>query len=91
MFSLHATNLRGDLSFNLTENWKFSANGSYDVTNKQFAAPNINISRDLHCWIMNFSWVPIGNYRNFQFEIRIKASQLQDIKVTKSDSDSNLR
>jgi hypothetical protein len=87
----HALNMRGDLSFNLTENWKFSMNGSYDVTNKQFAAPNITISRDLHCWIMNFSWVPVGNYRHYQFEIRIKAPQLQDIKLTKSGSDSDLR
>jgi lipopolysaccharide assembly outer membrane protein LptD (OstA) len=87
----HAVNMRGDLSFNLTENWKFSMNGSYDVTNKQFAAPNITISRDLHCWIMNFSWVPTGNYRHYQFEIRIKAPQLQDIKLTKSGSDYDLR
>jgi hypothetical protein len=66
-------------------------NGSYDVTNKEFAAPNITISRDLHCWIMNFSWVPTGNYRHYQFEIRIKAPQLQDIKLTKSGSDYDLR
>jgi hypothetical protein len=32
---------------------------------------------------MNFNWVPTGIYRGFRFEIRIKASQLQDIKVTK--------
>jgi lipopolysaccharide assembly outer membrane protein LptD (OstA) len=87
----HALNMRGDLSFNLTENWKFSMNGSYDVTNKQFAAPNITITRDLHCWIMDFSWVPVGSYRHYQFEIRIKAPQLQDIKLTKSGSDTDLR
>ncbi|MFI5252236.1 MAG: putative LPS assembly protein LptD [Bacteroidota bacterium] len=87
----HALNLRGDLSFNLTENWKFSVNGSYDVTNKQFAAPNISINRDLHCWIMDFSWVPTGSYRHYQFEIRIKAPQLQDIKLTKSGTDYDLR
>lgn len=86
-----SVNLRGDLGFSLTPNWKITASGSYDVTNMQFAAPNINISRDLHCWLMNFSWVPTGSYRHYQLEIRVKAPQLRDIKLTKSGSDYDLR
>jgi hypothetical protein len=35
---------------------------------------------------MNFSWVPIGQYRNFRLEIRLKAPQLQDVKLTKQAS-----
>ncbi len=85
-----SSNVRGNLEFNLTENWKFSMNGGYDIINKEFVIPQINISRDLHCWIMNFSWVPIGTYRNYQFEIRLKAPQLQDIKITKSGSASGI-
>ncbi|MBM4168794.1 MAG: LPS-assembly protein LptD [Ignavibacteria bacterium] len=76
-----------NLSFNLTEQWKISASGNYDFTQKRFAAPTINLSRDLHCWIMNFSWYPIGFYRGYRLEIRVKAPQLQDIKVTKQDSE----
>jgi len=74
------------LSFNLTEFWKISASTNYDLVNKQFAAPQITVYRDLHCWEMNFSWVPTGYYRNFKLEIRLKAPQLQDIKVTKQGS-----
>jgi hypothetical protein len=85
-----SSNVRGNLEFNLTENWKFSMNGGYDFFNKEFVIPQINISRDLHCWMMNFSWVPIGPYRNYQFEIRLKAPQLQDIKITKSGSASGI-
>ena len=85
-----SSNVRGNLEFNLTDNWKFSMNGGYDIVNKEVVVPQINISRDLHCWIMNFSWVPIGNYRSYQFEIRLKASQLQDIKITKSGSSSGI-
>ena len=77
--------LSGSLNFNLTPNWKFSFTGSYDIENKEFAAPQIMISRDLHCWIMNFTWNPGGTYSGFRFEIRVKASQLQDLKLTKSD------
>lgn len=89
-FPSRSSNLRGNLEFNLTENWKFSMSGGYDVFNREVVVPNINISRDLHCWIMDFSWVPIGNYRSYQFTIHVKASQLQDIKVTKTGSERGI-
>lgn len=84
---IRSANVSGNLDFNLTENWKFTASSSYDLITKQFAAPQINISRDLHCWLMNFSWSPLGPYSGYRFEIRVKAPQLQDIKVTKQNND----
>ncbi|QQS37521.1 MAG: LPS-assembly protein LptD [Ignavibacteriales bacterium] len=77
--------LSGSVNFNITKNWKFSFAGSYDLERKEFAAPQIKISRDLHCWLMNFTWQPLGIYRGYRFEIRVKAPQLQDLKVTKRD------
>ncbi len=82
-----SANISGNLDFNLTEKWKFTATSSYDLVSKQFAAPQINISRDLHCWLMNFSWSPIGPYSGYRFEIKVKAPQLQDIKLTKQNND----
>jgi hypothetical protein len=79
------SNLSSSLNFNLTPNWKFSFNGSYDFDRKEFAAPQVRISRDLHCWILNFTWNPIGTYRGYSLEIKVKAPQLQDLKVTKRD------
>lgn len=79
------SNINGSLNFNLTPNWKFSLTGSYDFDRKEFSAPQVRISRDLHCWIMNFTWNPIGTFRGYRFEIRVKAPQLQDLKVTKQD------
>lgn len=81
-----SSNISASLNFNLTPAWKLSFSGSYDITNKQMAAPQITISRDLHCWLMNFTWVPTGNYTGYRFELRIKAPQLQDLKVTKQDN-----
>jgi lipopolysaccharide assembly outer membrane protein LptD (OstA) len=78
--------LSAALSFNLTEFWKISVSANYDLVARQFAAPQITVYRDLHCWEMNFSWVPTGYYRNFQLTIRLKAPQLQDIKLTKQGS-----
>jgi lipopolysaccharide assembly outer membrane protein LptD (OstA) len=79
------SNISGSLDFNLTPAWKFSFTGSYDIKNKEFAAPQVKISRDLHCWIMNFTWNPLGLYRGYRLEIRVKAPQLQDLKITKRD------
>jgi lipopolysaccharide assembly outer membrane protein LptD (OstA) len=78
------------LSFNLTELWKITTSSSYDILNRQISAPQISVYRDLHCWEMNFTWVPTGLYRNFRLEIRLKAPQLQDVKVTKQGSASGI-
>jgi hypothetical protein len=78
------------LAFNLTEFWKITATTSYDLINRVFTAPNITIYRDLHCWELNFNWVPTGPYRNFKIELRLKAPELQDIKVTKQGSASGI-
>ncbi len=82
---LTSSSVSGSLNFNLTPKWKFSVTGSYDLKQKEFAAPQIRISRDLHCWTMNFTWNPIGSFRGYNFEIRVKAPQLQDLKITKRD------
>jgi lipopolysaccharide assembly outer membrane protein LptD (OstA) len=85
------SNLSGSLSFSLTPLWKFDLTGSYDFERKEFAAPQVRISRDLHCWLMNFTWNPIGTYTGFRFEIRVKAPQLQDLKLSKQDQFYNTR
>ena len=82
---VYYSNISGNLSVSLTRNWKLDLTGSYDFINKEFAAPQVRISRDLHCWLMNFTWNPIGTYTGFQFEIRVKAPQLQDLKITKQN------
>ncbi|RPH36231.1 LPS-assembly protein LptD [bacterium] len=81
-----SSTLSAALGFNLTEFWKITASTSYDLVYKQVSAPQITVYRDLHCWELNFSWVPTGVYRNYQVEIRLKAPQLRDVKVTKQGS-----
>jgi lipopolysaccharide assembly outer membrane protein LptD (OstA) len=81
-----SSNVSGSLDFSLTKNWKFTFSAGYDIFNKQFTAPYVTIYRDLHCWEMNLNWIPTGVYRGFRFEIRIKAPQLQDVKITKESN-----
>jgi hypothetical protein len=81
-----SSSVNASLSFNLTDKWRFSASGNYDFIQKQFAAPSVNIYRDLHCWEMSFSWFPMGFYSGYRLELRVKAPQLQDLKIEKQSS-----
>ena len=45
----------------------------------------LSIIRDLHCWEMRFNWVPFGFQKSYSFDINVKASILQDMKLSKKD------
>lgn len=78
-----SSNLRANLNFGLSRNWRFTASASYDFLRKEIGAPYITAYRDLNSWEMMFNWYPAGLYRGFRLEIRIKAPDLRDIKITK--------
>lgn len=80
-----SSGISANFSMNLTKKMKISFYGNYDLQTKQFSTPQINISRDLHCWEMNLRWNPLGNYRGFYFVIRMKAPEFQDIKYEKTE------
>jgi lipopolysaccharide assembly outer membrane protein LptD (OstA) len=73
--------LNGD--FALTSKWHINFNSGYDFSNKQVTLTQISIVRDLHCWEARLDWTPFGPYRNYMFNIRIKASSLKDLKLEK--------
>ncbi|MCD6375269.1 MAG: LPS-assembly protein LptD [Caldisericaceae bacterium] len=77
----HRFGLSSNASLQLTKNWKISWNAIFDVKNRKIASQNFSIYRDLHCWEMSFNWQPEIGY--YFFQINVKASALQDIKVTK--------
>ncbi|MCX7954292.1 MAG: putative LPS assembly protein LptD [Bacteroidales bacterium] len=69
----------GDI--NITNKWKLSVSTGYDFATKKFTYTNLNIYRDLHCWEMRLSWVPFGYYKSYYFQINVKSSILQDLKL----------
>ena len=71
----------GDLS--ITEKTKINFSSGYDVKSKEFTSTRLGASRDLHCWVLNFNWVPFGRYQSFLVEIRVRSSILQDLKLDK--------
>ncbi len=80
------SSLNFTLSFNLTDKWQIATGGSYDFVADQHFIPSVDVTRDLHCWQMRFSWFPMGYRAGYRLEIRVKAPQLQDIKLTKQSS-----
>lgn len=73
---------RGSIS--ITPKWKVDVNSGFDLKTFDLAAnTSVNIYRDLHCWEMRFNWIPVGNYKSWNFFIKVKASVLQDLKLTR--------
>jgi LptD protein len=80
------SSMNASLSFNLTEKWQVSTTGTYDFVSKQTIVQSVSVTRDLHCWQMNFLWYPMGPLEGYRFELKVKAPQLQDIKITKQSN-----
>lgn len=72
-----------------TPNWNFSFSASYNFDTHKIAYMNCNISRDLHCFSMRASFVPVGPYKSYNFHIAVKSSMLADLKYDKRSSLSN--
>lgn len=83
--------LTNNLSFSgtlgLGQGWKISATAYYDFNAHTLANATFNITRDLHCWSMSCSFVPVGPYKSYTFHIGVNASILKDLKYDKSSTD----
>jgi hypothetical protein len=73
-------------SLGLTDKTQITWNSGYDFDNNEFTTTRISVHRDLHCWVMDFNWVPFGTYQSYMLTIRVKAPMLQDLKVEKRKS-----
>ena len=72
-----------------TKNWNFSFTASYNFDTHKLAYMNCNVSRDLHCFQMRASFVPVGPYKSYNFSIAVKSSMLSDLKYDKRSSLTN--
>ena len=80
--------LSGDVS--LTSKWKIQYSTTYDLRAlKLSGVPSFTIYRDLHCWDLNFQWVPFGYYKSYNVTLKVKAAILQDLKLSKRSDYTN--
>lgn len=74
-------NVSGDL--NVTPKWKVQYTSGYDFQSNKLSLTQFSIYRDLHCWDLSFRWSPLGTYKFYSVDLRVKASILQDLKLSK--------
>lgn len=72
-----------------TKNWNLSMSASYNFDLHKIAYMNCSISREMHCFTMSASFVPVGPYKSYSFHIAVKSSILSDVKYDKHSSSSN--
>lgn len=72
-------------NFSLTPKWEFSFNSNYDIQDDRIGPTQVTINRDLHCFSMSFTWVPIGYRRMYNFRISVNSSMLQDVLKFRKD------
>lgn len=72
---------QGDVS--LTPKWKIGFTSGYDFVNKDLSYTSVSIYRDLHCWEFSMSWVPFGAQQMWSFDLKVKSSVLQDLKLSR--------
>lgn len=63
-----------------TPNWHFSFDANYNFDLKKLTSMTINISRDLHCWTLTASVIPIGPYKSYNMVIGVNSQLLKDLK-----------
>ncbi len=69
--------------FSLTPKWKVQFNSGYDFQIGAISLTSFSIYRDLHCWDMAIRWIPFGPYQSYSVDLKVKASILQDLKLSK--------
>jgi hypothetical protein len=79
--------LSGDVS--ITDKWKIQYNTNFDLRAGRLAVSSFAIYRDLHCWDLNVQWVPFGLYKSYNITLKVKASILQDLKLSKRSDYTN--
>ena len=82
-------NLSLNANIRPTKNWSLTASASYNFDTHKIAYMNCSISRQMHCFEMSASFVPVGPYKSYNFHIAVKSSILQDVKYDKHSSINN--
>jgi LptD protein len=77
-------NFSGDIR--ITGKTKMGFTSGYDFINKEIAFTSLDIYRDLHCWELSANWIPFGFRKSYNINVRVKASVLQDLKLTRRRS-----
>lgn len=82
----HALSFSG--SIQPTKNWRLNFNATYDFDHKKISYLTCNASRNMHCFQLTGSFIPLGPYKSYSFTIAVSSQLLRDLKY---DKHSNYR
>ena len=66
--------------------WQISYRGNYDFEQKKILYMALDVARDLHCFTMTASIVPVGDRKQYMFTIAVNSSMLKDLKYNQSSN-----
>lgn len=69
---------------NITKKWKIGFRSGFDFAKKDVTLTSFDIYRDLHCWELRLNWIPFGFRRSYMLTVAVKASVLQDLKLSRT-------
>ncbi len=68
---------------NVTKNWRVGFKTGYDFKLEKLSYTSFDIYRNLHCWEFSLGVVPFGSRQSYNFQINVKSSILQDLKLNR--------
>ncbi len=77
------------LSFdvNVTKKWKLAVESGYDFVRRDFVYTNLNVIRDLHCWVLQFNFTPYPvEQQQYLIQLNVRSALLTDLKLTRRQS-----
>ena len=74
--------VNGDI--NITSEWKIAYQTGWDFNRKEIAGSQFTVVRSLHCWQLEFTFIPSGYGKQWLFSLRPKSPLLRDLKLNKT-------
>jgi hypothetical protein len=75
----HTQTLNINGQVRLTKALNLNLTTGFDITKMKLTTTQISATYDLHCFEISFSWVPLGQWKQWSFRINAKAAALADL------------
>lgn len=75
----HTQTLNVNGQVRITKALNINLTTGFDLTKLQLTTTQVSATYDLHCFQISFSWVPLGQWKQWSFRINAKAAALADL------------
>ncbi|MGM9775586.1 MAG: LPS-assembly protein LptD, partial [Candidatus Coprenecus sp.] len=75
----HTQTLSLTAQVRLTKDLHINLQSGFDITNLKITTTQLSATYDLHCFQISFSWIPLGQWKQWSFRINAKAAALADL------------